>query len=94
MVFNRKLKSAVKERKTKQRLAKKKCKAKDVHVATKVLVSGKRTGSQCHLSVYPVDMQDGVYPVDMQDGTSGFRCLQERQRRGRRGQAERPSKRK
>ena len=44
MVFNRKRKSAVKERKTKQRVAKKRSNSKDVHVANKVLVSGKRTG--------------------------------------------------
>ena len=51
MVFNRKLKSAVKERKTKERLVKKRCNSKNVHVANKVLVSGKRTGSKRHLSI-------------------------------------------
>lgn len=45
MVFNRKLKSAVKERRIKQREAKKRSNVKTKQAVKKVLVSGKRTGS-------------------------------------------------
>jgi hypothetical protein len=44
MVFNKKGKSAVKEKRIQARVAKKRCNDKGVHARKQVLVSGKRTG--------------------------------------------------